>query len=102
MEREMLPENHNDKLPLICFAPTLPLHFLVCLVLILSIFTYSSVSLSVLNFFPLFQIVFEAVALLSLARNWLYPKPSIEVKRILSRQARAVHKRPFSWSLLRH
>ena len=45
--------------------------------------------------------LFEAGALLSLARNSLFPEPCTEVKRATSsRQARAMHSRPFSWSVL--
>ena len=84
MERETLPGSHKDKLPLICFAPTLPHHFL-CLVFI-SIFIYSSVTLFVLIFLPprsSFSNRSEASALLSsLAINLLFPEPSTDVKRI--------------------
>ena len=83
MEREMLPGNHKDTLPLISIALTLPRHFL-CLVFILLTFSYSSVSLFVLNFFPprgSFSNRFEAGALLSsLGRNLLLPEPSTEVE----------------------
>ena len=102
---ERLPGNHKDELPLIYFVP-IP-HHLCYLVLILIYLLLSVSSLSVLDFLPpphrSFFKPFEAGAMLSLARNLLSPESSTEVKRVtLSRQARAIHNRPFSWSVLRH
>ena len=78
MEKEMLPGNHRNKLPLLCFAP--PSHTTLCLDYILFIFIYFSVSLSVFKFLPLrgsFSNCFEAGTLLfSWARNLLFPAPS--------------------------
>ena len=73
MEMEILPGN---ELPLICFASTLPHHFL-CLVFTCIVFIYSSVSLTVRDFLPhrgSFFNPFEVDALLSsLASNLLFP-----------------------------
>ena len=68
------------------FCPYPPIPFFGCLVYILLILIYSSISLSVLNFLPphhSFSNRFEAGALLSLARNLQFPQPSIEVKIII-------------------
>ena len=100
---ERVPGNDNELL-LIYFALT-PHHFWYP-VFILTYLLLSVSSLSVLNFLPPRGSFFKplaAGALLSLARNLLTPEPSTEAKRVtLSRQARAMHNRPFSWSVLTH
>ena len=109
---EMLPGNKKDELPLINFVPTLPHHF-CCPVFILIYILFICLSpLSTLNFLPprgsfsnrLKHVHTPERRLIpSLARNLLFPEPNTEVKRVtLSRQARAMHNCPFSWSIHRH
>ena len=96
----------KDELLLIYFVPTLPHQFCCSSLYIdlssfyLSLFSFCSQLPFSSRFF--FQ-PFEAGALLTLARNLLFPEPSTEVKRVtLSRQASVMHNRPFSWSVPRH
>ena len=102
---EMLPGNHKRRVASdsFCSHPSTPF-------LLSSLYIDLSFSISLFSFYSLlpsssrfFFKPFEQVHCSLLARNLLFPEPSTELKRVtLSRQARAMHNRPFSWSRPRH
>ena len=83
MEREMLPGNHKDKFPLICFATHPPTPFFVLGICIVN--PHLFLSFSVCSYLPSFRgfcsNCFEAGALhSSLARNLLFLEPAPMLK----------------------
>ena len=102
----MLPGNHKDELPLIYFLPTLPHHFCCPVFVLIYLLFICLSSLSVLNFLPprgSFSNRLRQVHCSLLQEIYYFLSQAPKLKGLhLSRQARAMHKRPFSWTVPRH
>ena len=103
---EMLPGNHKDELPLIHFVPTLPHHFCCPVFILIYLFFICLSSLSILNFLPPHRSFSNRLrqvhcSLWPEIHYFLSQAPKLKGVT-LSRQARAMHNRPFSRSIPWH